>query len=140
MARAEHKRSAHVILNHVLALTDATHRVQDPFVLAFRDVARRFANDPWGDARLNLREPAMLLRVRTSNVPAEQIALLQAGLRDPSPHVQVAAAREAAALRLTPMVPEIVKRHRMADESFRPWFCNALTALDSKCREQGEPP
>jgi HEAT repeat protein len=134
----QNRRTARVILTNVLALTDATHRVQDPFVLAFRDVARRFTNDPWGDDRENLREPAMLLSVRASDDRAEQIPLLRAGLRDRSPHVQLAAAREAAALTLTSMAPEILKSYRNSNESLRPYFCNALTALDAKCHEQGE--
>jgi hypothetical protein len=140
MAPNENRRTARVILSNVLALTDATHRVQDPFVLAFRDVAHEFMTDPWGDDRQNLREPAMLLRVRTSDDPAEQIPLLQAGLRDRSPHVQLAAARESAALALTAMAPAILKSYRSADESLRPYFCNALTALDATCHEQGESP
>lgn len=140
MAPPENRRTARVILSNVLALTDATHHVQDPFVLSFRDVARGFMSDPWGDDRQNLREPAMLLRARTSDDPTEQIALLQAGLRDRSRHVQLAAAREAAALTLTSMAPEILKSYSRSDESLRPYFCNALTALNAKCHEQGESP
>jgi len=140
MARPENKRTAHVILTRVLTLTDPLHRVQDPFVLAFRDVAQGFVSDPWGDARLNLREPAMLLRVRTSDESAEQITLLRAGLRDPSPHMQVAAAREASALALASMIPEIQESYRKSEESFRPHFCSALAALDAKCHAQGGSP
>lgn len=140
MARAENKRAAQVILSRVLTLTDATHRVQDPFVLAFRDVARMLANDQWGNARVNLREPAMLLRVRVANEAQEQISLLRAGLRDPSPYVQVAAAREAAALRLPSMAPEILKSYRNAAASFQPYFCSALKTLEAKCGESGASP
>jgi len=136
----QNRRTACVILSNVLALTDPTHRVQDAFVLAFRDTARGFASDPWGDDRHTLREPAMLLSVRTSNNPSEQIPLLRAGLRDRSPYVQLAAAREAAALALTSMAPEILKSYRGAGESLRPYFCNALIALNRKCHVQGESP
>lgn len=140
MAPSQNRRTAWVILSNVLALTDATHRVQDPFVLAFRDVARGLMSDPWGDDRRNLREPAMLLSVRASDDRAEQIPLLQAGLRDSSPHVQLAAAQEAAALDLTSMAPEILQSYRRSDESLRPYFCNVLTALDAKCHPQGGSP
>ena len=136
----ENRRTAHVILSKVLALTDANHRVQDPFVLAFHDVARGYLNDPWGDDRQNLREPAMLLRVRTSDDLAEQAALLKTGLRDRSPYVQLAAAREAAALALSSTAPDILKSYQGSDESLRPSFCNALIALNRKCHEQGESP
>ena len=140
MTPPRNKRTAWLILSSVLRLTDATHRVQDPFVLAFRDAAHEFMRDPWGDDRENLREPAMLLSVRDSDDPAEQIRLLQAGLRDRSAHVQLAAAQEAASLGLTSMTQEILKTYGRSDARLRPYFCNALTALNVKCHEQGELP
>ena len=140
MIPPENRRASWVILSSVQALTDATHRVQDPFVLAFRHVALGFTSDPWGDDSQNLREPAMLLGVRTSDAPTEQIPLLQAGLHDRSPQVQLAAAREAAALGLTSMAPEIMKAYRRSDNSHRPYFCNPLSALEAKCNEKGESP
>jgi hypothetical protein len=138
MVPSENRRASWVILSSVLALTDATHRVQDPFVRAFRNVALELTSDPWGDDSQNLREPAMLLGVRTSDDPTEQISLLRAGLHDRSPQVQLAAAREAAALALTSMAPEILKTYRRSDDGVRPYFCNALSALDAKCNEKGE--
>ncbi len=140
MVPSQNRRTTRVILTSVLALTDSDHRVQDPFVLAFRDVAHGFMNDTWGDDRQNLREPAMLLSARVSGDSAEQGTLLRAGLRDRSPHVQLAAAREAAALALTSMAPEILQSYRGSDASLRPYFCNALTALGAKCHEQGGSP
>ncbi len=140
MTPRQNRRSAWVILNGVLALTDADRRVRDPFVLAFRDVARDFMNDTWGDDRQNLREPAMLLSARMSDDPVEQAAVLRAGLRDRSPQMQVAAAREAAALGLPSMAPDILKNYRASAAALRPYFCMALTALDTKCAEQGESP
>ncbi len=107
-----------MILNGLLALTDTDRRVQDPFVLAFRDVARDFMSDTWGDDRQNLREPAMLLSARMLDDPAEQVTILRAGLRDRSPQIQVAAAREAAALGLPSMTPEILKRYSASDDVF----------------------
>ncbi len=140
MAPPQNRRTARVILSSVLALTNADHRVQDPFVLAFRDVARNFMSDTWGDDRQNLREPAILLSARMSGDLAEQATVLRTGLRDRSPHVQLAAAREAAALTLPSMAPEILKVYQESDATLRPYFCNALTALETKCVEQGESP
>jgi hypothetical protein len=136
----ENKHTARVILSSVLALTNATHRVHDPFVLEFGNVARGFMKDPWGDDRHNLREPAMLLSVRALDDPAAQIPLLRAGLRDRSQYVQLAAAREAAALGLTSMAPEILQNYRGSKRNLQPHFCNALAALNVKCNEQGASP
>jgi hypothetical protein len=127
------KRTAWVVLSNVLAQTEASRRVQDPFVLAFEAPARRFLQDAWGTERQNLREPAMLLAVRASDDAAKQTPLLQAGLRDHSRYVQVAAAREAAALGLTSIAPEIRASYLKSEAAFRPHFCNALTALRATC-------
>ena len=140
MVPAQNRRTARVILDDVLALTDGDHRVQDPFVLAFRDTARGFMSDPWGDDRQNLREPALVLSVRASDVPAEQVALLRAGLRDRSPYVQLAAAREAASQGLAAMAPDILRSYAASDGSLRVYFCNALVALNAKCEAQGGAP
>lgn len=127
------KHTAQVVLSSVLRLTDATHRVQDPFILGFRDVAQEFMSDPWGNDRENLREPAMLLSARCADGQADQIRFLRMGLEDSSVHVQLAAAHEAAVLRLTSVSAEILNSYRRSSPGLRPYFCNALTALSQKC-------
>jgi hypothetical protein len=134
-SRLRNKQTAYVVLSNVLAQTEASRRVQDPFVLAFEAPARKFLTDSWGNDRQNLREPAMLLAVRASDDAAVQTPLLQAGLRDRSRYVQLAAAKEAAALGLTSIAPEIRARYVQSEEPFRPHFCNALTALRATCGE-----
>jgi hypothetical protein len=133
LASTQNKITARVILSDLLALTDGSHRVQDPFVLAFGPVSRELMVDPWEYDRQSLREPALLLSVRTADDPTDQIRLLQAGLRDRSQHVQLAAAREAGSLGLTSLAPEVQKSFSKSDEKLRPYFCSALTALDTKC-------
>lgn len=134
MAEGANKQTTYVILTNVLAQTDATHRIQDPFVLKMRAAGREFIDDPWGDERRNLREPAMLLTARGLDKASEQIAILTQGLRDRSAYVQLAAAREAATLGLTAMVPTIQENHRRAHASLKLYFCNALTTLQATCR------
>jgi hypothetical protein len=134
MTQGGNERTKYVILTNMLAQTDATHRIEDPFVLRMRAASREFINDPWGDERQNLREPAMLLTVRGFDKATEQLAVLKQGLRDKSAYVQLAAAREAATLGLTAMVPAIQDIYRAADAGLKPYFCNALTTLHATCR------
>jgi hypothetical protein len=133
MTPPANRRTTYTILTNVLAQTDAVHRIEDPFVLKMRAASREFISDPWGDDRQNLREPAILLAVRGLDKASEQIAILEQGLRDRSAYVQLAAAREAAALGLAAMVPTIQDNHRNADASLKPYFCNALTTLHATC-------
>lgn len=133
MSDAKSKRTARSILRYLVELTDANLITQDPFVLAFHEVALAFVNDPWGDDRQNLREDALILAVRTSNRPDESEALLRAGLRDPSVYVRRSGAKEAAALKLTSLAPEVRRAYQSAPEEFREDFCKVIQTMGATC-------
>lgn len=127
------RHATRTILVYVLKLTDGSSLVQDPFVLAFHEPALAFAEDAWGDARINLRESAAILAVRTSPSTGQQQTLLRSALNDSSIYVRLKAAEEAALLNHKSLLPEVKNAHRTSSKNLQEYFCKPLIRLGGTC-------
>ena len=102
--------------------------------MAFRDYALLHVKDPWGDDRVNLREAALVLAVRTSASQADQEELLRAAFEDQSVYVRLAAAKETAALKLDALSQDVGRVSASAPDSLKVYFCEAARELGTKCK------
>jgi hypothetical protein len=133
MSDQRNNRVTRVILDELANLTDSSRLTQDPFVMGFRHFALSRLNDQWGDERQNLREPALILAVRTSSNRIDSEKLLQSGLRDPSVYIRLKAAEEAATLGIKTLTPNIREAYRLAPAHLKSYFCEAIERMASTC-------
>lgn len=134
MSDPVNRPATRITLRYVLNLTDKMTLIQDPFVLAFHETALKYANDPSGDERNNLRESASILAVRTSKSTSQQQSILRTALKDSSIYVRLAAAEEVAVMKLRALLPEVEHAYQSSNDNLRKYFCEPLTTLGGTCR------